>query len=133
MTDEEKENLSQMDERYIVLLNKSDLTQVVSFENAVTLSAKTGEGLETLTDRILEKIGADGLNEDMMTLPRHIECAERAVEAIERAVGWIESAMPLDFAANDLSEALEALGDITGESMNESVIDRVFADFCVGK
>ena len=41
--------------------------------------------------------------------------------------------MPLDFAANDLSEALEALGDITGESMNESVIDRVFADFCVGK
>ena len=68
-----------------------------------------------------------------MTLPRHIECAERAVSAIDRAVGWIESAMPLDFAANDLREALEALGDITGESMNESVIDRVFQDFCVGK
>lgn len=133
MTDEEKENLSKIDERYIVLLNKSDLPTVVSFENAVTLSAKTGEGLDELTDRILEKIGANELNEDMMTLPRHIECAERAVTAIERAIGWIEGKMPLDFAANDLTEALEALGDITGESMNESVIDRVFADFCVGK
>ncbi len=133
MTEEEKKNLSVMDERYIVLLNKSDLPSVVSFENAVTLSAKTGEGIVELTDRILEKIGANELNEDIMTLPRHIECAERAVSAIERAVGWIESAMPLDFAANDLREALEALGDITGESMNEAVIDRVFQDFCVGK
>lgn len=133
MTDEEKKNLSCIDDRYIVLLNKSDLPSVVSFDNAVTLSAKTGEGLDELTDRILEKIGADELNEDMMTLPRHIECAERAVTAIDRAIGWIEGKMPLDFAANDLNEALEALGDITGESMNESVIDRVFADFCVGK
>jgi len=133
MTDEERENLSHIDERYIVLLNKSDLPSVVSFENAVTLSAKTGEGLDELTERILEKIGAAELNEDVMTLPRHIECAERAISAIERAVGWIEGCMPLDFAANDLSEALEALGDITGESMNESVIDRVFQDFCVGK
>lgn len=133
MTDEERENLSEIDERYIVLLNKSDLPSVVSFENAVTLSAKTGDGLDELTERILEKIGAAELNEDVMTLPRHIECAERAISSIERAIGWIESAMPLDFAANDLSEALEALGDITGESMNESVIDRVFQDFCVGK
>lgn len=133
MTDEERENLSDIDERYIVLLNKSDLPSVVSFENAVTLSAKTGEGIDELTERILEKIGAAELNEDVMTLPRHIECAERAISSIERAIGWIESAMPLDFAANDLSEALEALGDITGESMNESVIDRVFQDFCVGK
>ncbi len=133
MTDEERDNLSDIDERYIVLLNKSDLPSVVSFENAVTLSAKTGEGIDELTERILEKIGAAELNEDVMTLPRHIECAERAISSIERAIGWIESAMPLDFAANDLSEALEALGDITGESMNESVIDRVFQDFCVGK
>ena len=69
----------------------------------------------------------------MMTLPRHIECANRAIDALARAIQWIDSAMPLDFAANDLREALEALGDITGESMNESVIDRVFQDFCVGK
>ena len=133
MTDEERENLSKIDDRYIVLLNKSDLESVVEFENAVTVSAKTGEGVKELTDRIIEKVGIDDVNEDMMTLPRHIECASRAIDALARAIQWIDSAMPLDFAANDLREALEALGDITGESMNESVIDRVFQDFCVGK
>ena len=133
MTDEERENLSEMDDRYIVLLNKSDLECVISLENAVTISAKTGEGVSDLTDRIIEKIGVDGNNEDLMTLPRHIECAQRAIEAIERALSWIRNGMPLDFAANDLTEALNALGDITGDSMNESVIDRVFQDFCVGK
>ncbi len=133
MTDEERENLTEMDDRYIVVLNKSDLESVVSIENAVTISAKTGEGISCLTDKIIEKIGVDGENEDLMTLPRHIECAERAKDAIERAISWIENGMPLDFAANDLTEALNALGDITGESMNENVIDRVFKDFCVGK
>lgn len=133
MTQEEKDNLSRMDERYIVLINKSDLESVISVDNAVVISAKTGEGVRALTDRIIEKIGINEINEDLMTFPRHIECAQRAIDAIERAISWIEGAMPLDFAANDLSEALEALGDITGESMNENVIDRVFADFCVGK
>ena len=133
MTDEERENLTEMDDRYIVVLNKSDLDSVISLENAVTISAKTGEGISYLTDKIIEKIGVDAENEDLMTLPRHIECAERATEAINRAIAWIEGGMPLDFAANDLTEALNALGDITGESMNENVIDRVFKDFCVGK
>ena len=68
-----------------------------------------------------------------MTLPRHIECAQRAISAISRAIEGIEGFMPLDFAASDLQEALDALGDITGETMNEFVIDRVFKDFCVGK
>ena len=45
----------------------------------------------------------------------------------------IEDGMPLDVAAVDLSAALDALGEITGETMSERVIDEVFAKFCVGK
>lgn len=56
-----------------------------------------------------------------------------AISALERAMTGIENMVPLDFAAGDLREALDALGDITGETMNEMVIDRVFSDFCVGK
>ena len=133
ITEEEKENLLLKDERYIVILNKCDLDTVMDFEGAVRISAKNAEGIEALTDKIIEKIGADSMNEDAMTLPRHIECAEKAISAIERTIDGIESGMPLDFAASDLNEALEALGDITGETMNEFVIDRVFKDFCVGK
>ena len=49
------------------------------------------------------------------------------------AVTAIEDGMPLDVAAVDLSAALDALGEITGEMMSERVIDEVFAKFCVGK
>ena len=49
------------------------------------------------------------------------------------AVVSLEDGMPLDVAAVDLSAALDALGEITGETMSEKVIDEVFARFCVGK
>ncbi len=68
-----------------------------------------------------------------MTLPRHIECARSAVQALDRAADSIRAGLPLDLCAVDLREALDFLGDITGETMNEHVIDRVFSDFCVGK
>ena len=68
-----------------------------------------------------------------MTLPRHIECAHSAARALDRAIHAIQAGLPLDLCAADLREALAHLGDITGETMNERVIDRVFSDFCVGK
>lgn len=133
MTDSEKEQLLSKDERYIVVMNKTDLEKSFCLEGAVELSARTGEGIDLLTEKIIEKIGCENSFEDAMTLPRHIECAQRAISAISRAIEGIEGFMPLDFAASDLQEALDALGDITGETMNEFVIDRVFKDFCVGK
>lgn len=131
-TDEDRALLSQADERFVVAINKCDLIG----ERAAGVryvSARTGEGVEELTDALMAAVGACGADEDQMTLPRHIECAQRAIAALKRAVSALDSRTPLDFAAVDIREALEALGDITGETMNEQVIDRVFADFCVGK
>jgi len=133
MTEEEKSMADGADDRYIFVLNKCDLGKKTDLPGAVLLSAKTGEGVETLVSKILEKVNVTEGGEDMMTLPRHIECARRAVEAIDRTLSGIDAGMPLDFSSNDLREALDALGDITGDTMNESVIDRVFSDFCVGK
>ena len=53
--------------------------------------------------------------------------------ALSDAVAALSDGMPLDVAAVDLSAALDALGEITGETMSEKVIDEVFAKFCVGK
>ncbi|MEI3406438.1 MAG: hypothetical protein V8Q79_07655, partial [Christensenellales bacterium] len=61
------------------------------------------------------------------------EAAQRACAALNDAVVSLEDGMPLDVAAVDLSAALDALGEITGETMSEKVIDEVFARFCVGK
>lgn len=132
LTQEDRNLLSEADERYVIALNKSDLPSCASLPG-IPVSAVTGEGIDRLLERISEIAGAGSANEDQMTLPRHIECAKRAIDALERAVSAIESGVPLDFSAADLREALDALGDITGETMDEKVIDRVFADFCVGK
>ena len=62
-----------------------------------------------------------------------MEAARRACAALSDAVTALSDGMPLDVAAVDLSAALDALGEITGETMSEKGIDEVFAKFCVGK
>ena len=99
----------------------------------IRASAKTGEGIDEILRAIERVCRQSGASEDQMTLPRHIECAHHAMQALDRAIRSIESNLPLDLCATDLREALAHLGDITGETMNEHVIDRVFSDFCVGK
>jgi len=99
----------------------------------IRASAKTGEGIDEILRAIEHVCRQNGASEDQMTLPRHIECAHNAMQALDRAIRSIESSLPLDLCATDLREALAHLGDITGETMNEHVIDRVFSDFCVGK
>ena len=78
-------------------------------------------------------VPADGAESSALSQARHVEAAGRARAALCDAVTAIEDGMPLDVAAVDLSAALDALGEITGETMSERVIDEVFAKFCVGK
>ena len=99
----------------------------------IRASAKNGEGIDEILRAIERVCRQSGASEDQMTLPRHIKCAHHAMQALDRAIRSIESNLPLDLCATDLREALAHLGDITGETMNEHVIDRVFSDFCVGK
>lgn len=64
-----------------------------------------------------------------ITNERHLHALERAAAALDAAAGATE----LDCVATDVREALHALGAITGTDVDESVIDRIFARFCVGK
>ena len=57
----------------------------------------------------------------------------KADEALERAFNTAESGMPEDFISMDLQDALAALGEITGESVDGEIIDRIFTRFCLGK
>ena len=96
-------------------------------------SARTGAGVDEILRAIERVCRQTGASEEQMILPRHIECAHNAMQALDRAIQAIQTNQPLDLSATDLREALAHLGDITGETMNEHVIDRVFSDFCVGK
>ena len=64
---------------------------------------------------------------------RHKNMLSKADEALSRALMTIESGMPEDFISMDLQDALSALGEITGDSVDDEIIDRIFTRFCLGK
>ena len=127
---------------HVVVLSKGDLTAEISPEKAaeefpgaqmITVCAPKGEGLDALKKLLVSFAPKDGAESSMLSQARHVQAAMHACEALLEAQRAIEEEMPLDVCAVDLSDALEALGEITGETMNEQVIDEVFARFCVGK
>lgn len=123
----------------IALLNKADLPQVVEpsdlpFEWILPVSAKTGAGLDQLED-VLDQLFGDETPCDgsILTNARQAGAVKRAVEALERTLQGLDAAMTPDAVLTDVEEALEALGEITGQSMREEVVNRIFSRFCVGK
>lgn len=129
------------DARAIICLNKSDLPAAIDVNTVAALtdatvcvvSAESGQGVKALVDEIARRIAVFEESDGQLTAQRHIELAQAAAGHLRAAVAAIEGGMPLDTAAIDIRAALEALADITGENATEAVIDRVFADFCVGK
>ena len=126
----------------IVVLSKGDLPPVITPQAAegefpgarvVSLCAPRGEGLDALKRLLVSFAPEDGAESSMLCQARHVQAAMHAGDALQAAQAAIEAGMPLDVCVVDLSDALEALGEITGETMNEQVIDEVFARFCVGK
>ena len=122
------------DKPLIKLVNKIDLTPNKRTTDAdVCVSAVTGEGVETLKSLLYEK-SFSSLSEDAAFLieERHFEALKRAKESVARAIIACESE-PLDLIAIDVKEAWTTLGEITGETATEAIIEEIFSKFCVGK
>lgn len=129
----------------IVLLNKSDIGQVVTnadieavgtFTAIERISAKDGEGSAVLSKWVKELVYGGAVqqtNTTMISNVRHISLMEQAKAQIEQALSSIDAGMPVDFIATDLRSAWELLGDITGDSIRETMIDELFSRFCLGK
>ena len=128
----------------IVLLNKCDLPsdysdslrEAVAPLPVLEISAKEERNLKALGDAIrhmfLEGEIAAESGEWVGNL-RHKEVFLRAKHHLEEVLKAQEMALPLDFQVIDLRAALEALGEISGESISTEIIDRIFSDFCIGK
>lgn len=126
----------------LIILSKGDLAPVLTADEVraafgdvptVAVCAPRGEGMEALKEALAAFVPEDGAESSALSQTRHVEAARRACAALSDAVAALSDGMPLDVAAVDLSAALDALGEITGETMSEKVIDEVFAKFCVGK
>lgn len=137
LNDDEDKSLLEMtkDCRRIIVVNKTDLVKV-NIDNAVAVSAKTGNGMEKLAEKIFDmyKLGElNGQDGTVITNLRHLSALENCMKALRRALDSISSGMPQDIAALDIYEATDRLGEITGETVSEDIVAEIFHNFCVGK
>ncbi len=141
---EDEENLSSLHERgkkVLVLENKTDLVaerreNECGEPDVLRISAKTGSGLDTLSDRIcsLFREGAVTQNDEVViTSARHKALLSDAEKSLSLVLEGIEGGVSEDLINIDLTDAYASLGKIIGEEVGEDVINEVFAKFCMGK
>lgn len=132
------------DKKSIVLLNKSDLDCVVEKEDIesilkvpiLSVSAKKGLGIEELENTIKDLFfnGEISFNDEVyITNERHKKSLQDARKSLELVEESIRLNMPEDFFTIDLVNACESLGEITGESVGEDLVNEIFSKFCTGK
>jgi len=127
----------------IVILNKSDLPARVTEEEKhllagswphIDASAKTGYGIDEVRSVILKQItGGEESDGFLITNLRHCQALEKALDGLVRGAGALQKGMSEEFALFDLRRALDALGEITGETGVENLLDEIFSRFCIGK
>lgn len=126
------------DLRCIVVESKHDLNpSKVATDGVIQLSCVTGEGFDALCSRIVELITQDihQTADDALVIQsqRQKENLERCIESLNAAKMALSMDLPLDIISMDIQEALEALGELTGEVTTDDILDKIFGSFCVGK
>jgi len=100
----------------------------------VFLSARTGEGLDTLA-RVVEDMfaGAPAPAGEILTNARQADAVSRALRSVREAADAAEAGFTPDAVLSDAEEAMRALGELTGRSVRDDVVQTIFSRFCVGK
>ena len=123
----------------IAVINKQDLVQKVQpsdlpFEWIIPFCAKTGDGLAQLED-VLDALFDASLPCDgsILTNTRQVDAISRAAGSIKQAMISMSTGLTPDAVLVDVEAAMEALGEVTGQTMREEITNRIFERFCVGK
>ncbi|WP_017656077.1 tRNA uridine-5-carboxymethylaminomethyl(34) synthesis GTPase MnmE [Fortiea contorta] len=142
----DQEIYAQVQDRPLMLvINKIDLVQALDFTSLeypqtinqiVPTAAAKNQGIDALETAILEIVQAGKIQAadvDLAINQRQAAALVKANIALIQLQTTIDEQLPLDFWTIDLRDAVHALGEITGEEVTESVLDRIFSKFCIGK
>lgn len=140
-TESDRAIYEQVNDRPLILvINKIDLgeisTQLPKALQVVKTAAALNQGIEALETAILQTVQAREIhaaNLDLAINQRQAAALTRAKTALQQVEVTIANQLPLDFWTIDLRAAIQALGEILGEDVTESVLDRIFSRFCIGK
>jgi tRNA modification GTPase len=144
LTSEDRDIAATLGGRPVVMvMNKADLPQralapadLLPGAATISLSALTGQRLDLLEDTIVRMVlgGQTGLGEAaLVTSPRHQDALRRAAAHLAAAVEGLASQRFADCVTIDLTAAVNALGEITGESAGADLLHAIFSRFCIGK
>ncbi len=126
----------------LLVVNKGDLPPCAQVDDllpdapCVVVSARTGQGLPQLEAALLDAIlgGRIASGETpAASNPRHRDALQRALAHLQAALAAHLAGLGGDLAAIDLADAVDALGEITGETASEGLLDAIFGQFCLGK
>jgi len=146
LTESDKElfKLSE-DHDTIIIVNKTDLDDNINMNKVkelaedrpvVTTSLLRDEGVDELEEAIRDLFFKGDLETGDMSYvsnSRHIALLNQAKRAVEEALEAVEAGMPVDMVQIDITKGWELLGEVIGDSVHESLIDQLFAQFCLGK
>lgn len=137
VTDNQTECEVETEKPYIDVFNKTDISKEkkqIKRANVVYVSAKTGENIETLKELIFINTVRREIssNKFYLTNLRHIDCVRKALTHIDTAKNLISTAT-LDIVSHEIKQAWSMLGEITGQTNSEQIIDTIFSKFCLGK
>ncbi|MFP4179267.1 MAG: tRNA uridine-5-carboxymethylaminomethyl(34) synthesis GTPase MnmE [Spirochaetaceae bacterium] len=124
-------------EKFLFILNKVDLleTPQPQMPGWFLISAETGQGFSRLEEEMERRLLGTGSTFGGLYIDnrRQFDLLQRAAGALGNVIDGTESGVPLDFTASDLKDAVDSLGEITGEVTSADILARIFSDFCVGK
>lgn len=132
------------DKKIIVILNKTDLKQkttknlLKSHLNApiIEISVKESKGIDEL-ENLIERMFYEGdisyTDDVIITNIRHENIIEKSLSLLENAMKDIENQIPIDCFEVDIKQSWQIMGEITGELIEDEIIDKIFRDFCIGK
>lgn len=147
LSEEEIKILKEHSQQVIVLINKIDLLSggdyldplYNEFSNLgvwIPFSVKKKQGFESLESEIRKRVyqGKDDLSrEPLLSNIRQISALERSIQALRSANSSLEEGLPWDILSIDIREALQEISQMTGDNVQESLLDDIFSRFCIGK
>ena len=139
LTEEDKELLEEIkDKTHIIFINKNDLETKLEINDADVVKGNTIDidGLDSLKNKIVELFDLEKINNsnlEMASSAREIGLIKEALNSIENALNNVSSQLPVDMIAIDIKKAWDLLGEITGESYQDELLDTLFSKFCLGK
>lgn len=133
------------DQKRIILMNKQDLPTQIEMDKLLSLADES----ELIQTSMLEEAGIDALEEQIERLffsgnlhaaessyllnTRHTQLLKEAIKSLDEVIDSTEMGLPVDLVQIDFVHAWDLLGEITGESVQDELIDKLFSQFCLGK